>query len=211
MEEKDLLQSRCGGFPYPVTTDGELQTFSCGDSDLDDFFHNESYCYAEQLLGKTYYFSTMDGDKKIVCAFTLANDSIKAALIPNSSRNRIQRKIPNSKRTRSYPAVLIGRLGVASEFQGSDYGVGSQVIDFIASWFFHPDNKTGCRFMVVDAYNKPDVLHFYEKNGFKFLYSSEGLEKEANHIADEDPLDSRMMYLDLMSYMSEETIRRLRL
>lgn len=25
--------------------------------------------------------------------------------------------IPNSKRTRSYPAVLIGRLGVSKEFQ----------------------------------------------------------------------------------------------
>ena len=29
--------------------------------------------------------------------------------------------------------------------------------------------KTGCRFIVVDAYNKENVLHFYEKNGFKFF------------------------------------------
>ena len=119
MEEKDLLQNSCGGFPYPVTTQGELESFSCGDKDLDDFFHQDAFLYAEQLLGKTYYFSTTGDDKKIVCAFTLANDSIKAALIPNTSRNRIQRKIPNSKRTRSYPAVLIGKLGVAKEFQGT--------------------------------------------------------------------------------------------
>lgn len=39
-----------------------------------------------------------------------------------------------------------------------------QVIEYIASWFVHPDNKTGCRFIVVDAYNKENVLHFYEKN-----------------------------------------------
>ena len=38
MEEKVLLQNSCGGFPYPVTTQGELETFSCGDKDLDDFF-----------------------------------------------------------------------------------------------------------------------------------------------------------------------------
>lgn len=25
MEEKDLLQNSCGGFPYPVTTQGELE------------------------------------------------------------------------------------------------------------------------------------------------------------------------------------------
>lgn len=34
MEEKDLLQNSCGGFPYPVTTQGELESFSCGDKDL---------------------------------------------------------------------------------------------------------------------------------------------------------------------------------
>ena len=172
MEEKDLLQNSCGGFPYPVTTQGELESFSCGDKDLDDFFHQDAFLYAEQLLGKTYYFSTTGDDKKIVCAFTLANDSIKAALIPNASRNKIQRKIPNSKRTRSYPAILIGRLGVAKNFQGTNDGIGSQAIDYIISWFLLPDNKTGCRFIVVDAYNKENVLHFYEKNGFKFLYST---------------------------------------
>lgn len=201
MEEKDLLLNSCGGFPYPVTTQGELESFSCGDKDLDDFFHEDAFLYAEQLLGKTYYFSTSGEEKKIVCAFTLANDSIKAALIPNSSRNKIQRKIPNSKRTRSYPAVLIGRLGVASEFQGAPISIGSQVIEYIASWFIHPDNKTGCRFIVVDAYNKEYVLRFYAKNGFKFLYSTEELEKEANHIPMEEKLESRMMYLDLLGYV----------
>lgn len=155
----------------------------------------QSNCW-ENLL-----FSTTGDDKKIVCAFTLANDSIKAALIPNTSRNRIQRKIPNSKRTRSYPAVLIGRLGVAKEFQGTVLSVGSQVIEYIASWFVHPNNKTGCRFIVVDAYNKENVLHFYEKNGFKFLYSTESLEKEANHIPEDECLESRMMYLDLLGYI----------
>ena len=201
MGEKGLLQNSCGGFPYPVTTQGELETFSCGDNDLDDFFHQEANLYAEQLLGKTYYFATTGVDKKIVCAFTLANDSIKAALIPNSSRNKIQRKIPNSKRTRSYPAVLIGRLGVAKDFQGCGYSIGSQIIEYVASWFVHPDNKTGCRFVVVDAYNKESVLHFYGKNGFKFLYATEELEKEANHIPANDSLESRMMYLDLLGYI----------
>lgn len=201
MVEKDLLQDRCGGIPYPITTQGELDSFSCGDEDLDDFFHNDTLLYAEQLLGKTYYFATNGDNPQIVCAFTLANDSIKAALIPNASRNKIQRKIPNSKRTRSYPAVLIGRLGVSRNFQGKNLSVGSQVIEFIASWFIHPDNKTGCRFIVVDAYNKDNILHFYEKNGFKFLYSSEELEKEANHIPLEESLTSRMMYLDLIGFV----------
>lgn len=199
MEGKALSLSNCS--LYRLTTIEELDSFSCGEKDLDDFFHNEAYFYDEQLLGKTYFFSTREGDKDvIVCAFTLANDSIKAALIPNAARNKIQRKIPNSKRTRSYPALLIGRLGVSTSFQRSGISVGSQVIDYITSWFLLSDNKTGCRFIVVDAYNKESVLHFYEKNGFKFLYSSEDIEKEANHIPLEEKLVSRMMYLDLIGY-----------
>lgn len=195
MEERVLLQE-CNR--YRVTEYDELRSFACGDSDLDEFFHKEAHLYDAQMLGKTYFFATKGNTPRIVCAFTLANDSIKAALIPNASRNKIQRKIPNSKRTRSYPAVLIGRLGVAGEFQGSHNGIGSQVIDYITAWFCHPENKTGCRFLVVDAYNKPKVLHFYEKNGFRFLYATEELEKEAYHIDIEERLESRMMYLDLI-------------
>ncbi len=100
--------------------------------------------------------------------------------------------------------MLIGRLGVAKEFQGTDDRIGSQAIDYIISWFLLPDNKTGCRFLVVDAYNKESVLRFYGKNGFHFLYSTEELEKEANHIPADEFLESRMMYFDLISYVRNE-------
>lgn len=184
-----------------ITEEMDTHKFSCGDADLDDFFHNEAVLYTRQLLGKTYAFVTNEPPHRIVAMVTLANDSIKAALITKTSRNKIQRKIPNSKRTRSYPAVLIGRLGVAVSFQGTGNAIGTQVIDYIASWFVHPANKTGCRFMVVDAYNAGQVCHFYEKNGFKYLYQTEEMEKEANHVASEEPLTSRMMYLDLLGYI----------
>lgn len=197
MVEKVLLRNDC--LIYRLQSEEELLSFSCGDSDLDEFFHRDAFLYDKQLLGKTYFFALTGDEPRIVCAFTLANDSIKAALIPNTSRNKIQRKIPNSKRTRSYPAVLIGRLGVSVDFQGGENGIGSQTIDYIASWFLMPDNKTGCRFIVVDAYNRADVLHFYEKNGFRFLYANEDLEKEANHILPDEKLESRLMYLDLIS------------
>ena len=78
MEERVLLQSNCS--LYRVTTKEELDTFSCGDKDLNDFFHREACLYDGQLLGKTYFFATeRSGKDEIVCAFTLANDSIKAA------------------------------------------------------------------------------------------------------------------------------------
>lgn len=56
MEERVLLQSNCS--LYRVTTKEELDSFSCGDEDLDDFFHQEACLYDGQLLGKTYFFAT---------------------------------------------------------------------------------------------------------------------------------------------------------
>ena len=119
-----------------------------------------------------------------------------------SSRNRLERKVPNAKHTRTYPALLIGRLGVNGQFQRSGLHLGSQVIDYLISWFIHPDNKTGCRFMVVDAYNRPETTEFYQKNGFRFLYSDEKFEKEAFHINVNQALNTRMMYLDLIDFVS---------
>ena len=109
-----------------VESPSDLAQFSCGDEDLDDFFANDAYLYDKQLLGKTYYFA-MKGSEKIVGAFTVANDSIKASLISTSIRNKLQRKMPNTKRTRSYPAVLIGRIGVASDLKGNN--IGSQIVE----------------------------------------------------------------------------------
>jgi len=50
---------------------------------------------------------------------------------------------------------------------------------------FLRDNRTGCRFMTVDAYNNPQVINFYQKNGFAFL--SEADQKK----------ETRSMYFDL--------------
>ena len=174
----------------------DLQGFVCGDEDLDDFFANDAYLYSKQLLGKTYFFVAEGVTPMIIGAFTVANDSIKASLISKSTRNKLQRKIPNSKRTRSYPAVLIGRLGVSAELRGRD--VGSEIIRYIKSWFANVNNKSGCRYVVVDAYNNASVLSFYEKNGFKYLYSSEEEECETFGLGEGEHLNSRMMYFDLI-------------
>lgn len=185
-----------------VTLDGELSKlpFVCGDDDLEDFFHNDAVLYAKERLGKTYCFVNNDKHQtEIVAFFTVSNDSVKTTFIPKSSTNKVQRKIPGQKHLRTYPAVLLGRLGVAKSYQGKDFLVGRQVINYLKSWFIDENNKTGCRFLVVDAYNKENVLRFYERNKFKFLYLDEEEERREQHVADsEDRLYTRLMFLDLM-------------
>ena len=170
-------------------------SFTCGDTDLDDFFHNDADRYAAELMGKTYCWITEQKPHRIVALFTLANDSIKTLHLDKTTRNRLNRPIDNPKRGRSYPATLIGRIGVNQEFQGMN--VGSQLMQFIKDWFRHEDNKTGCRFLVVDAYNNPRTLHFYERNDFRFLHTDEVEERAYYDIPSEKTIATRLMYFDL--------------
>ena len=56
-----------------------------------------------------------------------------------------------------------------------------------------------CRFLVVDAYNEAQVLRYYEKNDFKFLFSSEDQEKEYHQMDGSQILRTRFMYFDLLA------------
>ena len=80
--------------------------------DLNDFFKNDVIHYTNQLLGKSYCFTLDENPSIIVCAFTVSNDSIKTTTLPNSRKKKVTKEIPREKQMKSYPAVLIGRLGV---------------------------------------------------------------------------------------------------
>ena len=64
---------------------------------------------------------------------------------------------------------------------------------------FRTNNRTGCRFLIVDALNRPDTLHYYEKNGFRYLIADERLEAKYIGIGvGRLPLNTRLMYFDLL-------------
>lgn len=115
-----------------------------------------------------------------------------------SSKNKLQRRLPNAKRGRSYPATLLGRIGVNVKFHGGSLHIGSQVLSFIKSWLLLEENKNGCRYILVDGYNEEKVLGFYSKNGFEFLFSNEEDEKLYRNIVSDESLRTRMMYCDLL-------------
>lgn len=183
--------------PYTAEVIEYCAPFSCNDKDLDEFFAKDALYYDSELLGRTYAWIDIANPTNIVGLITLANDSVKAKFIANSARNRIQRGISNAKRGMNYPAVLIGRLGVAADYRGKGLNVGSQILDYIKGWFQSEDNKTGCRFIVVDAYNNEKTLHFYEKNGFKPLYKTESEERSFLELSPEELLETRFMFFDL--------------
>lgn len=91
--------------------------FDCGNSDLNDFFASDVINYSSQLLGKSYCFTLDSDERQIVAAFTISNDSIKTISLPNARKKKINADIPRPKQMKSYPAVLIGRLGVSVQFR----------------------------------------------------------------------------------------------
>lgn len=179
--------------PYTKDVADYCEHFSCGDDDLDDFFSHDVFLYEEELLGKT----NRENQREIVAIVTLSFDGIKAYTLDNPSRNALQRKIPQPKRHRSYPAVLIGRLGVNQAFQGQGLNIGTQLMNALKYWFVDENNKAACRYMLVDAYNNDSTIHYYLKNGFKPLYKSEQSEKDAFSVSNDDVLKSRVMFFDL--------------
>ena len=170
------------------------------DSHINKFFKEEFPDYEYQLLGKTYCFVTRD-EHKIAAAFSVANSSVRVDDMPKSKRNKLNRKIPFSKQRSQYPAVLVAQLAVFDGFEG--LGLGREILDFIKAWFIDPLNKTGCRYVIVDAVNTPKVLNFYHDNGFDFIFSSDEEEMEymSKSVKVEDGevfRETRLMIFDLM-------------
>lgn len=198
-----FLLEKCRLTKWTDETLHSCQSFTCGDSDLDDFFFHDALRYQEELLGKTYCFVLEENPAVIVCMFTLSNDSIRVDVIPNNRGKRLSKAIPREKRMRRYPGVLIGRLGINVDFAHS--GIGTELMFFIKSWFIDENNKTGCRFLIVDAYNKDIPLHFYEKNGFQYLFSTEEQEAENLGIETAERLHTRLMFFDLKKLTNKES------
>lgn len=183
-----------------LSVDNLIREFDCGNADLNDFFINDAMKYQQELLGQTYFFRLKE-EKTIVAAFTLSNDSIKVYNLPNARKKKVNEEIPAAKRMKSYPATLIGRLGVVSAFARK--GIGTQVLDFIKSLCLLEDaNK--CRFVLVDAYNNLEALGLYKKNEFDFVFSTEEQEKEYYDRKDDNgPLRTRFMYFDLLLWVMQ--------
>lgn len=186
---------------YNKTILANCRPFDCGNADLNEFFAKDVLNYTSELLGKSYCFTFDDDESQIVAAFTISNDSIKTYTFPNARKKKINAEIPRQKQMNSYPAVLIGRLGVNKAFRkitGEDKSVGDQLIDFVKSWFIDKSNKTGCRFIVVDSYNDVAPLKYYKRNGFTELFSSEEQEKEYTNLPPNRDLATRLLYFYLI-------------
>jgi GNAT superfamily N-acetyltransferase len=174
-----MPQINLADYSFKTLEIGDRYDFDCGDQDLTEFFLKDAIPHKKELVGVTYFFYD-ETNKSAISFFTVSNDAIRT--------DSFKEDLPEGKRYSFYPAVKIGRFGVNKNYQRQQ--IGRQTMDFIKR-FFITENKTGCRFITIDAYNKSEILEFYRKNGFAFLS-----EKDINK-------QTRTMRYDLKPYCNE--------
>jgi hypothetical protein len=174
----------------PLKNYNNFPRFSCGEltkgeRDLNEFLCTDSFDYERELRSKTYLF---ENDEHVTVAFfSVSND----LLFDNGNTTRFKSILKMAgfsyqKRKGTFPAVKIGRLGVRAGTQSS--GIGAEIIKFVIGITLL-ENKSACRFLIVDAYNNERTIKFYQKNGFDFLLG----ENDKNE-------ETRSMYLDLLPH-----------
>ena len=170
-----------------LSADEQVKSFNCGDADLNDFILNEAAPYRKAMLAVTYVFEDKV-TKQIAAFFSLANDKVSLSDFENKTEfNRFRKnRFVNEKRLRSYPAVKLCRFGVDESLKGQS--IGTILLRFIKSYFVI-DNKTGCRFITVDAY--ANAIPFYVRNGFVPLND------------DDKDEPTRLLYFNLNEVMDE--------
>jgi predicted GNAT family N-acyltransferase len=161
-----------------LTPDYQFKEFDCGNKDLNEFLLNDSKGSMHLLQSVT---SIIETDNDLIGFYSLLNDKISSEEFDSRSQ---WKKWFNLKRPLSkfgYPSMKIGRFAVATKYQRQK--IGEAMLDYLKILFV-TNNRTGCKFITVDAYKKS--INFYEKNGFKCLTK-----------ADEND-DTRVMYFDLL-------------
>ncbi len=143
-----------------------INSFDCGDEDLNDFLLNDAKAFQRKQIAYTYI---LEDDGRILAYFCLLNDKISRQDSSNSMWKRIKKEFPIEKQFSSYPAVKIGRFAVDKSMRGT--GLGTELMTSLKFLLQEKHVVSAFRFITVDAYI--NAIPFYEKNDFKLLMPSD--------------------------------------
>lgn len=102
-----------GQFVCQLLGNHDRASFACGEPSLDDFLKTKAR-RQQRSFGTTFIGSPAAAPLQIASFYTLANHSLDVTALPEA----LKRKSPYPKA----PATLLGRLAVATDFQGQGLG-----------------------------------------------------------------------------------------
>jgi len=142
----------------PLEKHHDRATFSCGNEQLDRYFHFAATQDQQRNIAIPYVIFDRER-QKIIGYYTLSTTGINLEQLPQS----IVKKLPK------YPivgVVLIGRLAVAEDCRG--FGWGKLLIMDALYRSLAASQKTGCFAVVVEAIND-EAVRFYQRFEFQLF------------------------------------------
>lgn len=171
----------------PLSLEDDLSGFTCGNNELDDFFHKEVVLCCKYKYLSAYSVKS-NKTKEVLCLFTLSNDvvSLDEEDVEDLKEGMDREYKFIFENQSSFPSVNIGHLAVRKDMQSK--GIGRIVLLYIAGLLISY-SFTGVQFITVDSLNNPRTNKFYSSNGF--------LNQSNRDISNK----TRRMYFSLMEFI----------
>jgi predicted GNAT family N-acyltransferase len=144
------------GFIVKPLEGEDRAAFHCGDEAIDKYFHERASRDVREKLAAVFLLVLEKQPKTIIGFFTLSGQQITCEDLPEELR----------KKTGRYKVVgvtLLGRMGVAKEFQGQRFG---ERVLFAALHQAWKATQHVMSFAVVVDAKSESLISFYEKYGF---------------------------------------------
>ena len=133
--------------------------FQCGDETIDQYFHERASRDMREKLAAVFILVSTADPETIIAFFTLSGQQVTCTDLPEDL----------CKKTGRYKVLgvtLLGRMGVAREFQGQKYG---RRVLFAALYEAWKATRHVMSFAVVVDAKSENVVPFYERYGFRRL------------------------------------------
>ena len=138
----------------PLKSSHKKEDFSCGKKPLDDYLHKQ---VSQDIKRKLAVCFVLEDNGTIKGFYTLSNDNIPAAHLPEEIRKKMPRNYSN------LPTTLLGRLARDSKFGGQ--GLGELLLLDALRRAYDISEEIGSMAVIVDPLDE-DAIAFYLKYGF---------------------------------------------
>lgn len=151
-----MAQLQSGWSLTTLTETVQVDSFSCGRIEIDDWFHSQALRF--HTAGSAVVHVCLDADGNVSGFFTLTSHYLRKSNLPKSS------DLSGS----NIPVALLGRLGVSSSKQHC--GLGTWLVEQAKQLALNVSKISATRFLYVQA--KDDALvGWYARQGFRSLPS----------------------------------------
>lgn len=133
----------------------DLETFSCGNQDLDNYL--KKYSLKNDIAGISKTYLMLENEKDIVGYFSINNYSISYNSL--SSKQRYRWELPKYE----IPCALISRLAIQKSKHG--LGLGKKILKQALHQIYEISKNIGIYLILVDAIDE-NAKSFYLKYGF---------------------------------------------